>query len=74
MDAKVQEIFNIIDKDNSNSIELPEFTAYAGLIPGLVLPNQTPEQVFSIIDVNNDGSLSPEEIKAYILANLSQFQ
>lgn len=74
MEERVQEIFNQIDKDNSNSIELDEFKAYAGAINGLVLEGQTPEQVFNMIDVNGDGKLTPEELKQYIQEHASQFQ
>ena len=63
-----------IDKDNSNSIELDEFKAYAGAIKGLVLADQTPEQVFGMIDINGDGDLSIEELKQYIQEHTSQFQ
>jgi len=74
MDARVQEIFSQIDKDNSNSIELDEFKAYAGAIKGLVLAGQTPEQVFKMIDANGDGNLTIEELKQYIQEHSSQFQ
>ena len=74
MEARVQEIFSQIDKDDSKLIDVNEFKAYAGAIKGLVLENQTPEQVFGMIDTNNDGDLSIEELKVYITKYSSQFQ
>ena len=74
MEARVQEIFATIDKDDSKSIELDEFKAYSGSIDGLVLADQTAEQVFKMIDENGDGDLTIEELKAYIMAHKEQFQ
>ena len=74
MDAKVQEIFDIIDKDKSNSIDLSEFKAYCNQIHGLVLAGQTPEEVFAMIDINSDGSIDPSELKEYVSKHSAQFQ
>ena len=74
MEARVQEIFATIDKDNSKSIELDEFKAYSGAIKGLVLADQTAEGVFKLIDENGDGDLTIEELKAYIMSHKEQFQ
>jgi Ca2+-binding EF-hand superfamily protein len=73
VDAKVHEIFQLIDKDNSSTIDLTEFQNYAGQINGLVPAGKTAEQVFGEIDTNNDQSLTKEELKVYIQNNKQNF-
>lgn len=70
VEERCEQIFQAIDKDGSQSIDLAEFEVYFAQFKSLVSVQGTAAEVFALIDSNNDGSLSKEELKNFITSRL----
>lgn len=70
VEERCEQIFQAIDRDGSQSIDLPEFEGYFAQFKSIVSVDGTAAEVFALIDTNNDGSLSKEELKNFITSRL----
>lgn len=65
---EIQALINTVDKDNSGTIELQEFTNY--LDTAFAVPRSRVEEVvdaFRIFDLDNNGYISAEEFKNILM-------
>lgn len=72
VDKKCDEIFNAIDNDKSETIDIKEFEAYFNKFKEFVNVSGDHNQVFNEIDTNKDSFLSKQELKDYIQSRLKK--
>jgi len=72
VDKKCDEIFNAIDNDKSETIDIKEFEAYFNKFKEFVNVSGDFNQVFNEIDSNKDSFLSKQELKDYIQSRLKK--
>lgn len=72
VDEQCEKIFQAIDQDGSESIDLKEFSGYFANFQSFVDVTGDAQTVFKKIDTNGDGSLSKDELKAFISSRLKK--
>ena len=72
-EAKIQDIFNLLDKNKNNYIDYEEF-ARGGIDKKLFREDEVLKFAFNYMDENLSGSINPYELKELLSSNQEDFE